>query len=112
MIKNKNRPLWLDFDNEEFEKNQSDKKYTGCLLNITVTNDNEGGNGECTTITFDTDDYGGTPMTVAALDGKDNHIFDAGKVSITIWGGWEASNFFAAMKNLIHSYKLRQKLGE
>lgn len=112
MIKNENRPLWLDFDNEGFEKNQWGKEYTGCFLNITVTNDNEGGNSECTTITFNTDDYGGAPMTVAGVNVKENYLFDTSRVSITLWGGWEASNFFAAMKNLIHSYELRQKLGE
>ena len=108
MIKNKNRLLWLDFDNVNYEDSVG-------FLNITVTNDNEGGDSECTTITFDTGGFGGAPMTVASDKGgdpNDNHLFDTGKVSVTLWGGIEANDFFAAMKNLIHSYELRQTLGE
>ena len=116
MVKENIKP-WLQFDNEEFENNQQEDSEHHDFLNIKVTNDAKGGDSEQTVITFDTGSYGGADMTVSADNAgvrvnTTESLFDTGKISITLWGAWEAQSFFAAMKNLIHCYELRQKLGE
>ena len=46
------------------------------------------------------------------IETDDDYDFNAGKVKITLYGGMEAGAFFSAMENLVHSYKLRAKIGD
>jgi hypothetical protein len=106
---------WLNFDNEKFEQAKTrdgeDSAFYG-FLNVSVTNDNQGGDSEETVITFDTVGYGGTDMTIEADGRPDDYDFSTGKIKITLYGGMEAGSFFSAMENLIHCYKLRATIGE
>ena len=111
MVKENIKP-WLQFDNEEFETAKLNGEHYYSLLNVAVTNDNQGGDSERTVITFDTYDYGGSEMIAVIQAAGRNYEFNATKISITLRGGYEAESFFTSMKNLIHCYELRQKLGE
>jgi len=106
------RKQWLDFDHEKFEEARTrdgeDSAFYG-FLNVTVTNDNVGGDSEETVITFDTGGHGGSYIRVGTDDLQD---FTSGKVTLTLYGGLEATAFFSAMENLIHCYKLRTTIGE
>jgi hypothetical protein len=106
---------WLDFDHEKFEdaKVRGDEESTFYgFLNITVTNDNQGGDSEKTVIIFDTGGHGGSHMRVEARDYPEDYELSTEKVTITLYGGMEAGAFFSAMENLIHCYKLRATIGE
>ena len=106
---------WLDFDNEKFEqlktRDGEDSAFYG-FLNVTVTNDNMGGDSEETVITFDTGGHGGSHMRVEARDYPEDYELSTEKVTITLYGGMEARAFFSAMENLVHCYKLRTTIGE
>jgi len=106
------RKQWLDFDHEKFEEARTrdgeDSAFYG-FLNVTVTNDNVGGDSEETVITFDTGGHGGSHIRVET---DDPHDFTSYKVTLTLYGGLEARAFFSAMENLIHCYKLRATIGE
>lgn len=106
---------WLDFDHEKFEQSKvrgdGESEFYG-FLNVSVTNDNEGGNSEETVITFDTGGHGGSYMRVEARDYPEDYELSTEKVTITLYGGMEAGAFFSAMENLVHSYKLRTKIGD
>ena len=106
---------WLDFDNEKFEeaKTRGDEpSYFYGFLNVTVTNDAEGGNSETTVITFNTGEYGGADIFVEADSFPDSYDFTSSKVKLTLYGGLEAGAFFSAMENLVHCYKLRATIGD
>jgi hypothetical protein len=106
---------WLDFDNEKFEdakvRGEEQSEFYG-FLNVSVTNDNQGGNSEETVIIFDTGGHGGTDVFVEAEGFPSDYDFTSGKVKLTLYGGMEASAFFSAMENLVHSYKLRRTIGD
>jgi hypothetical protein len=106
------RKQWLDFDHEKFEEARTrdgeDSAFYG-FLNVTVTNDNTGGDSEETVITFDTGGHGGSYIRVGTDDLQD---FTSDKVTLTLYGGLEATAFFSAMENLTHCYKLRTTIGE
>jgi hypothetical protein len=106
---------WLDFDHEKFEKAKTrgdgETAFYG-FLNISVTNDNSGGDGEETVITFDTGGHGGSHIRVEAEDYPNDLDFTSDKVVLTLYGGMEADAFFSAMENLVHCYKLRTTIGE
>lgn len=106
---------WLEFDHEKFEeaktRGEEDSAFYG-FLNVTVTNDNEGGNSEETVITFDTGGYGGSHIRVEADSYPEDLDFTSDKVVLTLYGGIEAGAFFSAMENLVHCYKLRTTIGE
>ena len=106
---------WLDFDHEKFEEAKTrdgeDSAFYG-FLNVTVTNDNTGGDSEETVITFDTGGHGGSHIRVEADSYPEDLDFTSDKVVLKFYGGMEASAFFSAMENLIHCYKLRATIGE
>lgn len=106
--------MWLDFDHEKFEEAKTrgveESTFYG-FLNIKVTNDNSGGDSEETVITFDTGGHGGSHIYVDADDFPEEQNFTSSKVTLTLFGGMEATAFFAAMENLITCYKLRSTIG-
>ena len=106
---------WLEFDNEKFEeaktRGEEESKFYG-FLNVTVTKDAEGGDGEETVITFNTKEHGGTDIFVEAESFPSDYDFTSGKVKLTLYGGLEANAFFSAMENLVHCYKLRRTIGD
>ena len=105
---------WLDFDHEKFEHAKvanAEESAFWEFLNITVTNDCAGGDGEKTVITFDTGGYGGSHIAVDAKGFPDDYNFTSDKVQLTLYGGMEAQAFFSAMENLVHCYKLRTTIG-
>lgn len=105
---------WLDFDHEKFEglkvKDGEESWFQG-FLNMSVTNDCEGGNSEKTVVTFDTHGHGGNPMSIEAEGDPEGFDFSSDKIKITLYGGMEARSFFSAMENLVHCYKLRTTIG-
>jgi hypothetical protein len=109
------RKQWLDFDHEKFEEARTrdgeDSAFYG-FLNVTVTNDNTGGDSEETVITFDTGGHGGSHVRVEADSYPEDLDFTSDKVVLTLYGGLEATAFFSAMENLTHCYKLRTTIGE
>ena len=106
---------WLDFDNEKFEKAKTrdgeDSAFYG-FLNVTVTNDNTGGDSEETVITFDTGGHGGSGMDIMVKNFPEDYDSNSEKITIVLYGGTEAGAFFSAMENLVHCYKLRTTIGD
>jgi len=106
---------WLDFDHEQFEASvaastQQDTNFFG-YLNVSVINDNTGGDSEETVITFDTGGQGGTDIEVRVENYKNAQTLTGDKVQITLYGGLEAASFFSAMKNLVACYEQRVMIG-
>jgi hypothetical protein len=106
---------WLEFDNEKFEeaktRGEEESEFYG-FLNVTVTNDAEGGNSELTVITFDTKGHGGADIFVEGESFPSDYDFTSGKVTLTLYGRMEAGAFFSAMENLVQCYKLRRTIGD
>ena len=106
---------WLDFDNEKFEqlktRDGEDSAFYG-FLNVTVTNDNTGGDSEEPVITFDTGGHGGSGMDIMVKNFPEDYDSNSDKITIVLYGGMEAGAFFSAMENLVHCYKLRTTIGE
>ena len=107
--------MWLDFDHEKFEqakvKGDGKSEFYG-FLNVTVTNDNMGGDSEETVITFDTVGHGGSGMDLMAKNFPEDLDTNSNKITIVLYGGMEAGAFFSAMENLVHCYKLRSTIGD
>jgi hypothetical protein len=106
---------WLNFDNEKFEqaktRGDGETAFYG-FLNVSVTNDNQKGDGAETVITFDTGGHGGSHIRVEADSYPEDLDFTSDKVILTLYGSMEADAFFSAMENLAHSYKLRSTIGD
>jgi hypothetical protein len=107
--------MWLDFDHEKFEKakvrGDEESEFYG-FLNVTVTNDNMGGDSEETVITFDTGGHGGSGMDLMAKNFPEDLDTNSDKITIVLYGSMEAGAFFSAMENLVHCYKLRSTIGD
>ena len=107
---------WLVFDNNKFN---SFDDNVWVPLNVKVRFDNYSGNQAETVITFDTGSNGGNDIKVEAdpeiLDALENKLTqpsvnETGCVTITLRGSLEADAFFDALRNLLKSYDMRQKL--
>ena len=107
--------MWLDFNHEKFEqakvRGDGESEFYG-FLNVTVTNDNMGGDSEETVITFDTGGHGGSGMDLMAKNFPEDLDTNSNKITIVLYGGIEAGAFFSAMENLVHCYKLRSTIGD
>jgi len=101
------RQMWLNFDNEKF----SGEEFSN-FLNVQVTNDCTGGDSEETKITFDTGNHGGSHIRIQADGFPEDYDLTSEKITLTLYGGFEASAFFSAITNLAEHFKVRVTIGD
>ena len=107
----KEEKWWLDFDHATFEKSKNTGEYYG-FLNVQVKNDNCSGDNAETVIVFDTSGHGGTEVNVEAKGFPEDYEFTSGKITLTLYGEFEADAFFTAMENLVAARLLRIEIGD